>query len=176
MQAPVMVLNANTKRDTGKTAQLGNIQAAKAVSDIIRTTLGPRSMLKMLLDPMGGIVITNDGNCILREVDVSHPAAKSMIELSRAQDEEVGDGTTSVIILSGEILSVAEPLVERSFHPTVIINGYSRALQAALDTCNRISRTIDIDNLPEMREIATAAIGTKVSSRWSGKMVEMAIE
>lgn len=176
MQAPVMVLNANTKRDTGKTAQLGNIQAAKAVSDIIRTTLGPRSMLKMLLDPMGGIVITNDGNCILREVDVSHPAAKSMIELSRAQDEEVGDGTTSVIILSGEILSVAEPLLERSFHPTVIINGYSRALQAALDTCNRISRTIDIDNLPEMREIVTAAIGTKFSSRWSGKMVEMAIE
>jgi T-complex protein 1 subunit gamma len=176
MQAPVMVLNANTKRDTGKTAQLGNIQAAKAVSDIIRTTLGPRSMLKMLLDPMGGIVITNDGNCILREVDVSHPAAKSMIELSRAQDEEVGDGTTSVIILSGEILSVAEPLLERNFHPTVIINGYSRALQAALDTCNRICRTIDIDNISEMREIVTAGIGTKFSSRWSGKMVDMAIE
>ena len=95
-----MVLNSNTKRETGKAAQLGNIAAAKAVADIIRTTLGPRSMLKMLLDPMGGIVMTNDGNCILREVDVSHPAAKSMIELSRAQDEEVGDGTTSVIILS----------------------------------------------------------------------------
>ena len=97
---PVMVLNTSTKRESGKAAQLGNISAAKAVADIIRTTLGPRSMLKMLLDPMGGIVMTNDGNCILREVDVSHPAAKSMIELSRAQDEEVGDGTTSVIILS----------------------------------------------------------------------------
>ena len=84
-----MVLNANTQRETGKVAQVNNIQAAKAVADIIRTTLGPRSMLKMLLDPMGGIVMTNDGNCILREVDVSHPAAKSMIELSRAQDEEV---------------------------------------------------------------------------------------
>jgi T-complex protein 1 subunit gamma len=100
MQQPVMVLNSNTKRDSGKDAQIGNIAAAKAVADIIRTTLGPRSMLKMLLDPMGGIVMTNDGNCILREVDVSHPAAKSMIELSRAQEEEVGDGTTSVIILS----------------------------------------------------------------------------
>lgn len=99
MNQPVMVLNSNTKRESGKQAQLGNIAAAKAVSDIIRTTLGPRSMLKMLLDPMGGVVMTNDGNCILREVDVSHPAAKSMIELSRAQDEEVGDGTTSVIIL-----------------------------------------------------------------------------
>ena len=100
MQQPVMVLNTNTKRETGKDAQLNNIAAAKAVSDIVRTTLGPRSMLKMLLDPMGGIVMTNDGNCILREVDVSHPAAKSMIELSRAQDEEVGDGTTSVIVIS----------------------------------------------------------------------------
>lgn len=175
MQAPVMVLNANTKRETGKVAQIGNIQAAKAVSDIIRTTLGPRSMLKMLLDPMGGIVMTNDGNCILREVDVSHPAAKSMIELSRAQDEEVGDGTTSVIILSGEILSVAEPLLERNFHPTVIVSGYLKALQLALDTCSKISRTIDTDNLSEMREIVTAAIGTKFSARWGPKMVDMAI-
>ena len=99
MQAPVMVLNENTSRETGRSAQKGNIAAAKAVADIIRTTLGPRSMLKMLLDPMGGVVMTNDGNAILREVDVSHPAARSMIELSRAQDEEVGDGTTSVIIL-----------------------------------------------------------------------------
>ncbi len=96
-----MVLNENTERETGRKAQKGNIAAAKAVADIIRTTLGPRSMLKMLLDPMGGVVMTNDGNSILREVDVSHPAARSMIELSRAQDEEVGDGTTSVIILGG---------------------------------------------------------------------------
>eukprot|EP01035_Chromulina_nebulosa_P028983 gene28983-38342_t len=161
MQAPVMVLNANTKRDTGKVAQIGNIQAAKAVADIIRTTLGPRSMLKMLLDPMGGIVMTNDGNCILREVDVSHPAAKSMIELSRAQDEEVGDGTTSVIILSGEILAVAEPLLERNFHPTVIVSGYLKALQVALDTCAKISRTINTDDVQEISEVVTATIGTK---------------
>lgn len=176
MQAPVMVLNANTKRETGKTAQLGNIQAAKAVSDIIRTTLGPRSMLKMLLDPMGGIVITNDGNAILREVDVSHPAAKSMIELSRAQDEEVGDGTTSVIVLSGEILAMAEPLLERNFHPTVIVSGYTKALQKALEVCNSIARTIDVDNIGELREIVLAAIGTKFSSRWGPQMVDMAIK
>lgn len=176
MQAPVMVLNANTKRDTGRSAQINNIQSAKAVADIIRTTLGPRSMLKMLLDPMGGIVITNDGNAILREVDVSHPAAKSMIELSRAQDEEVGDGTTSVIILSGEILAVAEPLLERNIHPTVIVSGYMKALQSALDTCNRICRTIDINNTNEMREVVNAAIGTKFSSRWGGMMVDMAIK
>ena len=119
-----MVLNENTERETGRKAQKGNIAAAKAVADIIRTTLGPRSMLKMLLDPMGGVVMTNDGNSILREVDVSHPAARSMIELSRAQDEEVGDGTTSVIILAGEMLMVAEPFLERGMHPTVIVRGY----------------------------------------------------
>ena len=91
----------------------------------------------MLLDPMGGIVITNDGNCILREVDVSHPTAKSMIELSRAQDEEVGDGTTSVIILAGEMLIKAEPLIKDNIHPTVIVQGYNKALQEALNICER---------------------------------------
>lgn len=171
-----MILNANTKRETGKVAQLGNIQAAKSVADIIRSTLGPRSMLKMLLDPMGGIVMTNDGNCILREVDVSHPAAKSMIELSRAQDEEVGDGTTSVIILSGEILGAAEPLLNRNFHPTVIVRGYTKALQKALDTCATICRTVDVDDMEELRGIVMTAIGTKFSSRWGAMLVDMAIK
>jgi T-complex protein 1 subunit gamma len=107
---------------------VANIKAARAVSDIVRTTLGPKSMLKMLLDPMGGIVLTNDGNAILREIDVAHPAAKSMIELARAQDEEVGDGTTSVIILAGEIMSAVEGFLEREIHPTVIVNAYFKAL------------------------------------------------
>lgn len=101
MQAPVMVLNTNTRRESGRQTQLANIQAAKAVAEIVTSTLGPQSMLKMLLDPMGGIVMTNDGNAILREIDVQHPAAKSVIELARVQDEEVGDGTTSVIIMTG---------------------------------------------------------------------------
>jgi len=97
----------------------------------------------MLLDPMGGVVITNDGNCILREVDVSHPTAKSMIELSRAQDEEVGDGTTSVIILAGEMLINAEPLIKDNLHPTVIVQGYNRALQEALLICERCVSCVD---------------------------------
>merc|ERR1719209_2745446 len=122
-----LVLNKNTKREDGRQAQRTNISAAKAVASIVRTTLGPKAMLKMLLDPMGGIVLTNDGNAILREVDVGHPAAKNMIELSRAQDEEVGDGTTSVIILAGEMLSVAEPLLEKEIHPTIIVSAYLKA-------------------------------------------------
>lgn len=111
----------------------------QAVSDIVRTTLGPKSMLKMLLDPMGGIVITNDGNAILREIDVAHPAAKSMLELSRSQDEEVGDGTTSVIILAGELLAVSEPFLAREIHPTVIVNAYHKALDFALQTMEKLA-------------------------------------
>ncbi|TRY86366.1 hypothetical protein DNTS_012143 [Danionella cerebrum] len=123
MGQPVLVLSQNIKRESGRKVQIGNITAAKTIADIIRTCLGPRAMMKMLLDPMGGIVMTNDGNAILREIQVQHPAAKSMIEISRTQDEEVGDGTTSVIILAGEMLSVAEQFLEQQMHPTVIINS-----------------------------------------------------
>ena len=101
-----VVLNKNTKREVGGRAQKSNIAAGTAVASIVRTTMGPKSMLKMLLDPMGGLVLTNDGNAILREIDVGHPAGKQMIELSRAQDEECGDGTSSVIVLAGEMLGV----------------------------------------------------------------------
>jgi len=173
---PIMVLNAKTQRQTGRQAQLGNIQAARAVADIIRTTLGPRSMLKMLLDPMGGVVITNDGNCILREVDVSHPTAKSMIELSRAQDEEVGDGTTSVIILAGEMLILAEPHLRGNVHPTVIVQGYNLALQEALRICERQALVVDVHDTDRMKKLVQSCIGTKFSSRWNDIMVDMALQ
>lgn len=176
MQAPVMVLNASTQRETGRTAQLGNIGAAAAVSDIVRSTLGPRAMLKMLLDPMGGIVITNDGNCILREVDVSHPAAKSMIELSRAQDEEVGDGTTTVIVLTGEMLVMAEPLLLRAIHPTVIVQGYTQALQTAIDTCAAIAKPISVTDTEAMTALVKSCIGTKFSARWGELVIKLALE
>ena len=168
--------DAKTQRETGRKAQLSNISAARAVADIIRTTLGPRSMLKMLLDPMGGVVITNDGNCILREVDVSHPTAKSMIELSRAQDEEVGDGTTSVIILAGEMLILAEPFIRANLHPTVIVQGYNRALQEALEILERQALHVDVHDRELMMKLVQSSIGTKFSSRWNDKMVEMALQ
>eukprot|EP00521_Asterionellopsis_glacialis_P009378 CAMPEP_0195285812 /NCGR_PEP_ID=MMETSP0707-20130614/3512_1 /TAXON_ID=33640 /ORGANISM="Asterionellopsis glacialis, Strain CCMP134" /LENGTH=557 /DNA_ID=CAMNT_0040345365 /DNA_START=42 /DNA_END=1715 /DNA_ORIENTATION=+ len=173
---PVMVLNQKTQRQTGRQAQLSNVAAARAVADIIRTTLGPRSMLKMLLDPMGGIVITNDGNCILREIDVSHPTAKSMIELSRAQDEEVGDGTTSVIILAGETLIQAEPFLRNNMHPTVIVQGYNQALQAALEICEDQAVQVNVHDQEQMTKIVNSCIGTKFSSRWNDIMVTMALE
>jgi len=175
-QPGVFVLNKNTKREQGRKAQLTNIQAGKTVASIVRTTLGPRAMLKMLLDPMGGIVMTNDGNAILREVDVSHPAAKNMIELSRAQDEEVGDGTTSVIILAGEMLGVAEPLLEKKLHPTLIVSGYMKALEDSQILLKELSYPIDTNNPEEMRDTVQGAIGTKFSSRWGSLISDLAIK
>ncbi|KAI0221074.1 T-complex protein 1 subunit gamma [Massospora cicadina] len=175
MQAPVIVMNTKMERETGRKAQLSNIGAAKTVSDIIRTCLGPRAMLKMLLDPMGGIVLTNDGNAILREIEVAHPAAKSMIELSRTQDEEVGDGTTSVIVLAGEILSVAAPFLERNIHPIVIISAYKKALEDAIEIVESISIDVDLNDREQMLKIVKSTLSTKFISRWSDLMCELAL-
>lgn len=133
-------------------------------------------MLKMLLDPMGGIVLTNDGHAILREIDVAHPAAKSMIELSRTQDEEVGDGTTTVIILAGEILAQTYPYIERNIHPVIIISALKDALKDALEVIHEISRPVDTDNDEAMIKLIKASIGTKYVSRWSDLMCKLALD
>jgi T-complex protein 1 subunit gamma len=175
-QAPMIVLRMNTKREQGRTAQLSNIKAGKAVSDIIRTTLGPKSMLKMLMDPMGGIVMTNDGNAILREIDVMHPGAKSMIELSRAQDEEVGDGTTSVIILAGEMLAVSEPFLTKEIHPTVIVNAYYKALEDACNFADEIAMPVDINKDEEVSNLIRCCLGTKFASKWDNLISDLALK
>jgi T-complex protein 1 subunit gamma len=171
-----MVLNQNAKRETGRRAQLTNIAAARAVSDIIRTTLGPRAMLKMILDAMGGIVLTNDGNAILREIDVSHPAAKSMIELSRTQDEEVGDGTTSVTVLAGELLSICEPFLHRNIHPTVIVRAMFKALDDAVVFAEELAVTIDVNDDEKLAVLVQSCLGTKFVTRYNDLMVRVALE
>ncbi|XP_015266292.1 PREDICTED: T-complex protein 1 subunit gamma [Gekko japonicus] len=173
---PVLVLSQNTKRETGRKVQAGNINAAKTIADIIRTCLGPRAMMKMLLDPMGGIVMTNDGNAILREIQVQHPAAKTMIEISRTQDEEVGDGTTSVIILAGEMLAVAEHFLEQQMHPTVIIGAYRKALDDMISALKKISIPVDVSNREAMLKIINSAINTKVLSHWSDLACGIALD
>jgi T-complex protein 1 subunit gamma len=147
-----------------------------SVADIIRSCLGPKAMLKMLLDPMGGIVLTNDGHAILREIEVAHPAAKSMIELSRTQDEEVGDGTTTVIILAGEILAQALPQLERNIHPVIIISAFKRALADALDIIKEVSVPVDISDDKAMIALISSSIGTKFVSRWSDLMCGLALK
>ena len=132
-------------------------------------------MLKMLLDPMGGIVLTNDGHAILREIEVGHPAAKSMIDLSRTQDEEVGDGTTTVIILAGEVLARALPQLERNLHPVVIIAAFKRALADALKIVEEISTPVNIKDDKAMYELISSSIGTKFVARWSKLMCNLAL-
>ncbi|KAI0784066.1 T-complex protein 1 [Abortiporus biennis] len=175
-QTPVFVMNTAPERQQGRKAQISNITAAKNVADVIRTCLGPKAMLKMILDPMGGILLTNDGNAILREIDVAHPAAKNMIELSRTQDEECGDGTTSVIILAGEILAQSLSQLERDIHPVVIISAYNKALKEALEIIKRISIPIDTNNDEEMLSLIKTSIGTKFVSRWSDLMCKLALQ
>ncbi|KAA6410934.1 MAG: T-complex 1 subunit gamma [Lasallia pustulata] len=177
MQAPVVVMNTQSgDRQVGRKAQLSNITAAKTVADIIRSCLGPKAMLKMLLDPMGGIVLTNDGHAILREIKVAHPAAKSMIELSRTQDEEIGDGTTTVIILAGEILAQALPQLERNIHPVQIIAAFKRALADALNIIEEISLPVNINADKAMYSLISSSIGTKFVSRWSELMCNLALK
>ncbi|OIW03547.1 hypothetical protein TanjilG_30967 [Lupinus angustifolius] len=176
MHAPVLVLKDSLKRESGTKVHHANIQASKAVADIIRTTLGPRSMLKMLLDASGGIVVTNDGNAILRELDIAHPAAKSMIELSRTQDEEVGDGTTSVIILAGEMLHVAEAFIEKNYHPTVICRAYNKALEDAIAVLDKIAMVIDPHDRATLLGLVKSCIGTKFTSQFGDLIADLAID
>lgn len=175
-QTPVLIMNQNAERDQGAKVQRNNVMAAKAVADIIRTTLGPRAMLKMILDPMGGIVMTNDGNAILREIDVTHPAAKSMIELARTQDENVGDGTTSVIIVAGEVLHVAEPFLDVNMHPTVIVRGFTRALNDGLEILKEIATPVDVDKDDQVIDIIRSTIGTKFSGRYGDLVCKLALK
>lgn len=134
-------------------------------------------MLKMLMDPMGGIVMTNDGNAILREITVQHPAAKSLIEIARTQDEEVGDGTTSVIVLAGEMLANAEPFLEQGLHPTVIIKAYKQALEDIITALNeKLSLPLDITDRSKFTEIIKSCVGTKFLGRWSDLACQIALE
>jgi T-complex protein 1 subunit gamma len=172
-----MVLSQNTKRDSGKKVQLGNINAGKAIGDVVRTCLGPRAMLKMLMDPMGGIVMTNDGNAILREITVEHPAAKTMIEIARTQDEEVGDGTTSVIVLAAEVLGVSHQFLEEKMHPTVVIQAYRQALEdAAVLLRDNVSTKIDLDDATAVRKVIQSCVGTKFIAKWSDLACDIAME
>nr|AAA84416.1 chaperonin containing T-complex protein gamma subunit-like protein [Drosophila melanogaster] len=163
-QQPILVLSQNTKRESGRKVQLENIQAGKA-------------MLKMLMDPMGGIVMTNDGNAILREITVQHPAAKSMIEIARTQDEEVGDGTTSVIVLAGEMLAAAEPFLQQQIHPTVIIRAYREALEDIVGHLqSQLSIQLDVKDKAKMADVVKACVGTKFIGKWSDLAVKIALD
>ncbi|MCI4334733.1 MAG: TCP-1/cpn60 chaperonin family protein [Thermoplasmata archaeon] len=159
---PILVLKEGTERDRGRSAANSNIAAARAIADAVRSTLGPRGMDKMLVDSMGDITITNDGVTILKEVDVEHPAAKMLVEVAKTQDQQCGDGTTTAVVLAGELLKRAEGLLEQNIHPTIIVRGFQLGLQEAqrlLET--EIGTKVKADDDQVLYEVASTAMGSK---------------
>ncbi len=163
--APVIILREGTKRDKGKDAQFNNISAAMAIANAVKSSLGPRGMDKMLVDSVGDVVITNDGVTILKEMDVQHPAAKMLVEVAKTQDAEVGDGTTTSVILAGELLKKATDLIDANVHPTIITAGYRLANEKAQEVLRNVSMKVSIDDDELLELIAqTAMISKQVNS------------
>ncbi len=173
---PVLILPEGTLRSTGKDAQKANIAAAKAVADIVRTTLGPKGMDKMLVDSIGDITITNDGVTILEEMEVEHPAAKMMVEVAKTQNEEVGDGTTTAVILAGELLKRAETLLDQEIHPTVIVKGYQLAKEEALKVLEELAIPIKIEDTETLRKIVITSMSGKSGREAAPKIADLLIE
>ncbi|MEM0343493.1 MAG: thermosome subunit beta [Thermoplasmata archaeon] len=174
-QTPVLILKEGTKRERGKGAQYNNIAAARAIADAVRSTLGPRGMDKMLVDSMGDVVITNDGVTILKEIDVEHPAAKMLVEVAKTQDEECGDGTTTAVILAGELLKKAESLIEQNVHPTVISGGYRTAAAKARELLEEVAITVDPNDRETLMDIARTAMISKSVSASRDLLADVAV-
>jgi thermosome len=162
---PVIILREGTERSKNKDAQYNNIAAARAVADAVRSTLGPKGMDKMLVDSMGDVVITNDGVTILKEIDVQHPAAKMVVEIAKTQDSECGDGTTSSVIIAGELLKKAEALIEANIHPTIIANGYRMAAAEAVSILDSVAIDVTSDGGMLRKVAMTAMTGKSVGGQ-----------
>ena len=161
---PIIVLREGTSETKGNQAQRNNITAAKTIAEIVRTSLGPRGMDKMLVNNIGDVTITNDGATILKEIDVQHPAAKMMVEISKATDNEVGDGTTSTVVLAGSLLSKAEELIAKDVHPTVIVDGYRMASEKAIEMLKNGSTKVDPTERQMLGKIARTSMASKLVS------------
>jgi thermosome len=173
---PVLILKEGSTRSRGKEAQHNNIMAARIIAETVKTSLGPRGMDKMLVDSLGDVTITNDGATILKEVEVEHPAAKMMVEVAKAQDKEVGDGTTSVVVLAGELLTKAEDLLGKNVHPTIIIDGYRRAADKALEALEEIAISVDPLDKVSLKKIAMTAMASKMVSENRDYLADIAVE
>ncbi|MEM1515757.1 MAG: thermosome subunit beta [Candidatus Bathyarchaeia archaeon] len=173
---PVLILKEGTARSRGREAQRNNIMAARVVAEAIRTTLGPRGMDKMLVSSLGDITITNDGATILKEVEVEHPAAKMMVEVAKAQDKEVGDGTTTVVVLAGELLRKAEELLDQNVHPTVIVGGFRKAVQRAIEVLDKVAIPVNMDDREILKKVALTSMGSKAVGIAREYLAEIAID
>jgi len=173
---PIYILKEGTRREKGKGAQFNNIAAAKAVADAVRSTLGPRGMDKMLVDSLGDVVITNDGVTILKEIDIEHPAAKMIVEVAKTQDEEAGDGTTTAVILAGELLKRAEDLIEQNIHPTVIASGYRLAADKAHEILEKVATKVAIKDVEVLNKVGRTSMGSKSASAHKELLADIAVK
>lgn len=159
---PVIILKEGTSRERGRGAQRSNIAAAMAVAEALKTALGPKGMDKMLVDSFGDVTITSDGRTILDEMDVQHPVAKMMVEVAKTQDQEVGDGTTSAVVVAGELLKLAQELMDKQIHPTVILDGYREASNRALQHLEEIAISVDPEDRGYLRKVAMTSMASKL--------------
>lgn len=173
---PVVVLPENVKRYMGRDAQRMNILAGRIIAETVRSTLGPKGMDKMLVDDLGDIVITNDGVTILKEMSVEHPAAKMLIEVAKTQEKEVGDGTTSAVIVAGELLRKAEELLDQNVHPTMVIKGYQLALGKVQEILKDMATAVDADDKELLKKIAMTAITGKGAEKAKGHIAEIIVD
>src|SRR3989440_2419720 len=172
---PVLILKEGASQTKGRDAQKNNITAAKLIAEVVRTSLGPRGMDKMLVDTLGDVTITNDGATILKEIDVQHPAAKMMVEISKATDNEVGDGTSSVVILAGALIEKAEELISKDVHPTIIVDGYRKSATKAIEILNNIAQKINPSEKEQLTRIAKTSMQTKLVSKESDELAQIVV-
>ena len=163
-QIPIVLLKEGTTETNGKDAKKNNITAAKTVAELVRSSLGPRGMDKMLVSPIGDVTITNDGATILKEIDVEHPAAKMMVEISKTTDNEVGDGTTSTVVLAGSLLEKAEELIDKNVHPTVVVEGFKKANTKAIDILRGTAVKVDVEDKDFLNNLAITSMASKMVS------------
>jgi len=175
-QQPIIIMREGTERETGKTAQRKNIMAAELVADVVKSTLGPKGMDKMLVDSMGDITVTNDGATILKDIDIDHPAAKMMIEVAKSQDKECGDGTTSAVILTGELLKRAETLLDQGIHPTIIAKGFKMALNEIREHAEDLSTNVTELDKGTLRNIAKTSMASKNASIETNILSDIVVE
>ena len=173
---PILILKEGTGRRRGREAQRNNIMAARVIGEVLRTTLGPRGMDKMLIDSLGDITITNDGAAILEEVEVEHPAAKMMVEVAKTQDDMVGDGTTTAVVLASELLKRAEDLLDQNIHPLIIVSGYRKAAQKAVELLGKVGKSVDIEDRATLRKVALTSMASKAVGTAKELLADISID
>ncbi|QOJ79625.1 TCP-1/cpn60 chaperonin family protein [Infirmifilum lucidum] len=173
---PVLILKEGSTRQTGREALHLNIMVARAIAETVKTTLGPKGMDKMLIDTLGDITISNDGATILDEMDVQHPVAKLMVEVAKAQDKEVGDGTTTAVVLTGELLKEAERLLDRNIHPTIIVSGYKKAMEKAREVIRQKAIKVSLDDVETLKKVAATSMRSKAVAALRDYFAELAVK